>query len=56
MIAENTIDKRVLLSLAAKQVSKNHIMPVRDTRAEATAIGWDRKSHFKAWKRSSGLR
>lgn len=53
---EKMIDKRVLRLLAAKQVSRNHIIPVRDTMAEATAMGWDRKSHLRACERCSGLR
>lgn len=55
-IAQTMIDRRVLRSLAAKQVSRNHIMPVRDTIAEATAMGCEMKSHFMAWNRCSGLR
>jgi hypothetical protein len=47
------IDIRIFLSLAAKQVSRNHIMPVRETMAELTANGWDKKSHFMAWNLSS---
>jgi hypothetical protein len=52
-IAQTIIDLRIFLSLAAKQVSKNHIMPVRETMAELTANGWERKSHLIAWNLSS---
>jgi hypothetical protein len=52
-IAQTMIDIRIFLSLAAKQVNRNHIMPVRETMAELTANGWDKKSHFMAWNLSS---
>jgi len=52
-IAQTMIEIRILRSLAAKQVNRNHIMPVRDTMAEATAMGWEVKSHFMACNFSS---
>jgi hypothetical protein len=36
-MAQTMMDTRILLSLAAKQVDKNHIMPVREIMADATA-------------------
>jgi hypothetical protein len=54
--AQTMIEFRIFLSLAAKQVNRNHIMPVRDTMAEATATGCDMKSHFIAWNRSVAFR
>jgi hypothetical protein len=55
-MAQTMIDIRSFRSLAAKQVNKNHIIPVLETIAEATAIGWDIKSHFIAWNLSSSER
>jgi hypothetical protein len=54
--AQTMIEIRIFLSLAAKQVKRNHIIPVRDIMAELTAMGWEMKSHFMAWNRSVAVR
>lgn len=46
--AQIMMEKRVFRSLAAKQVKRNHIMPLRETMAEDTASGCEIKSHFIA--------
>lgn len=55
-IAQTMIETLIFQSLAAKQVKRNHIIPVRETMADDTAMGCERKSHFIAWKRSVALR
>lgn len=55
-IAQTMMETRIFRSLAAKQVKRNHIMPVRDTMADATAIGCERKSHLIAFMRCVALR
>lgn len=46
--AQTTIETRIFRLLEAKQVRRNHIIPVRETMADATAMGCDIKSHFIA--------
>lgn len=56
MMADIMIDMRSLRSLVAKQVKRNHIMPVREIIGDVTAMGCDIKSHFMALTFSWGDR